>query len=122
MCKAEQSSNQNRSATMFRQLTNQADTGQSEMQDRVRHALDAAEKRKLKKQLLATAAEARDTSDQMMQGEADDRNDEYESGFFNKQQEDGADDYAVNDQVDPYNYFLNMTADEYVTTQPNNQM
>ena len=58
----------------------------------------------------------------MMQGEADDRNDEYESGFFNKQQEDGADDYAVNDQVDPYNYFLNMTADEYVTTQPNNQM
>ena len=122
MCKAEQSSIQNRSATMFRQLTNQADTGQSEMQDRVRHALDAAEKRKLKKQLLATAAEARDTSDQMMQGEADDRNDEYESGFFNKQQEDGADDYAVNDQVDPYNYFLNMTADEYVTTQPNNQM
>ena len=92
------------------------------MQDRVRHALDAAEKRKLKKQLLATAAEARDTSDQMMQGEADDRNDEYDSGFFDKQQEECADDYAVNDQVDCYNYFLNMTADEYVTTQPNNQM
>ena len=91
------------------------------MQDRVRHALDAAEKRKLKKQLLATAAEARDTSDQMMQGEADDRNDEYDSGFFDKQQEECADDYAENDQIDCYN-FLNMTADEYQTTQPNNQM
>ena len=87
----------------------------------MRHALHEAEQRNLKKQLLATAAEARDTSDPIVRGEASDRDNEYDSGFFDKQQEECADDYAVNDQVDCYN-FLNMTADEYVTTQPNNQM
>ena len=56
-----------------------------------------------------------------MRGEASDRDNEYDSGFFDKQQEECADDYAVNDQVDCYN-FLNMTADEYQTTMANNQM
>ena len=86
----------------------------------VRYELDVTKSRNLKDQLLAHANQARDTSDQMMQGEAGDCDDEQDSSFFDKQQQDYADDYAVNEEFDCFD-MLNMAANDYQTTQANNQ-